>query len=70
MRKFLLTAFLGMSALIVNVQQWSGSTTATDTIYRDGMVRMMPNSAGVPFSEWTPGCIFVSNIQFLRSKDV
>ena len=31
MRKFLLTAFLGMSALIVSAQQWNGSTTATDT---------------------------------------
>lgn len=70
MKKILLTAFLGMSALLVNAQQWAGSTTTADTIYRHGMVRMMPDSAGVPFSEWTPECIFVSNIQFLRSKDV
>ena len=53
MRKFLLTAFLGMSALIVSAQQWNGSTTATDTIYRDGMVRMI-GATGAPFSEWTP----------------
>lgn len=53
MKKILLTAFLGMSALFVNAQQWSGSTTATDTIYRDGMVRMI-GATGVPFSEWTP----------------
>lgn len=53
MKKILLTAFLGMSALFVNAQQWSGSTTATDTIYRDGMVRMI-GATGEPFSEWTP----------------
>lgn len=53
MKKILLTAFLGMSTLFVNAQQWNGSTTATDTIYRDGMVRMI-GATGVPFSEWTP----------------
>ena len=53
MKKILLTAFLGMSALFVNAQQWNGSTTATDTIYRDGMVRMI-GATGEPFSEWTP----------------
>lgn len=52
MKKILLTAFLGMSALIVSAQQWNGSTTVSDTIYRHGMVRMMPETTGVPFSEW------------------
>ncbi|MBR4349537.1 MAG: hypothetical protein IKP99_02310 [Bacteroidales bacterium] len=52
MKKILLTAFLGMSALIVSAQQWNGSTTVLDTIYRHGMVRMMPETTGVPFSEW------------------
>ena len=35
-------------------QQWAGSSTTADTIYRHGMVRMMPDSVGAPFSEWTP----------------
>ena len=52
MKRILLTAFLGMSALIVSAQQWNGSTTVLDTIYRHGMVRMMPETTGVPFSEW------------------
>lgn len=53
MRKIVLFTLLGISALLVNAQQWNGSTTATDTIYRDGMVRMI-GATGAPFSEWTP----------------
>ena len=49
MRKFLLTAFLGMSALFVNAQQWSGSTTTADTIYRYGIADFRPTLDGNPY---------------------
>lgn len=41
MRKIVLFTLLGISALLVNAQQWAGSTTTADTIYRNGMVRMI-----------------------------
>ncbi|MBP5584007.1 MAG: hypothetical protein J6X43_08665, partial [Bacteroidales bacterium] len=47
-------AFFGMSVLFADAQQWSGSSTTSDTIYRNGMVQMLPTSSNVPFSEWTP----------------
>lgn len=49
MKKILLTAFLGMSALLVNAQQWAGSTTTADTIYRDGIVQIRPMANGEPY---------------------
>ena len=36
MKKLLFVAFLGMSALLAHAQQWAGSTTTSDTIYRYG----------------------------------
>ena len=49
MKRILLTAFLGMSALFVNAQQWSGSTTTTDTIYRYGLTQIRPTTNGEPY---------------------
>ncbi|MBO7054089.1 MAG: hypothetical protein J6W37_01730 [Bacteroidales bacterium] len=59
MKKYFLIAFFGMSALFADAQQWSGSTTTADTIYRNGMVQMLPNADNVPFSEWTPSALKV-----------
>ena len=36
MKKLLFVAILGMSALVAHAQQWAGSTTTSDTIYRYG----------------------------------
>ncbi|MBP5371437.1 MAG: hypothetical protein J6Y55_05875 [Bacteroidales bacterium] len=54
MKRLLFVAFLGMSALVAHAQQWAGSTTTSDTIYRYGVTKMMPTTTGVPFSEWSP----------------
>ena len=62
MKKYFLIAFFGMSALFADAQQWSGSTTTADTIYRNGMVQMLPNADNVPFSEWTPSALKVYSL--------
>jgi hypothetical protein len=54
MKKLFFVAILGMSALLAHAQQWAGSTTTSDTIYRYGVTKMMPTTTGVPFSEWSP----------------
>ncbi|MBP5372386.1 MAG: hypothetical protein J6Y55_10765 [Bacteroidales bacterium] len=59
MKRLLFVAFLGMSALLAHAQQWAGSTTTSDTIYRYGVTKMMPTTTGVPFSEWSPSTFYV-----------
>ncbi len=54
MKKLFFVAILGMSALVAHAQQWAGSSTTSDTIYRYGVTKMMPTTTGVPFSEWSP----------------
>jgi len=54
MKKLFFVAILGMSALVAHAQQWAGSTTTSDTIYRYGVTQMRPTTTHVPYSEWTP----------------
>ena len=49
MKRLLFVAFLGMSALVAHAQQWAGSTTTSDTIYRYGVTQIRPTSNALPY---------------------
>ena len=49
MKRLLFVAFLGMSALLAHAQQWAGSTTTSDTIYRYGVTQIRPTSNALPY---------------------
>lgn len=49
MKKLLFVAILGMSALVAHAQQWAGSSTTSDTIYRYGITQIRPTSNALPY---------------------
>ena len=49
MKKLIFVAILGMSALMAHAQQWAGSTTTSDTIYRYGVTQIRPTTTGNPY---------------------
>ena len=53
MKRFLLTTFLGMSALFAGAQQWSGSTTTSNEIYRYGQTSIIPTENFQPYMTLT-----------------
>ncbi len=50
-----------MSALFAGAQQWSGSTTTSDTIYRYGMTRILPTQNIKPYLDITNSEIRMSS---------
>ena len=59
MKKLLFVAILGMSALVAHAQQWAGSSTTSDTIYRYGITQIRPTSNGNPYVQIKNNEIFV-----------
>jgi len=61
MKKIFLIAFFGISALFADAQQWAGSTTTSDTIYRYGMTRILPTQNIKPYLDITNSEIRMSS---------
>ena len=70
MKKIFLIFTTGVLAIGAMAQQWSGSTTTSGTISRNGIVQMLPDSSGVPYAELTPNHFVVKQNDIIYSKPI